>query len=54
MGVERSTVQYSPDPEDDDELRPALIRLAKKYGRYGYRKVGEQLEAEGRRVNHLL
>ncbi len=53
MGVERSTVQYRPDQEDDDGLLPTLIRLAKKYGRHGYRKVGEQLEAEGRRVNHL-
>jgi putative transposase len=30
----------------------ALIRLAKQYGRYGYRKVGELLQAEGWRVNH--
>ncbi len=29
-----------------------MIRLAKQYGRYGYRKVGELLEAEGWRVNH--
>ena len=38
--------------KDDDELRLALIRLAKQYGRYGYRKVGELLQAEGWRVNH--
>ncbi len=30
----------------------ALIRLAKQYGRYGYRKIGELLAAEGWRVNH--
>lgn len=30
----------------------ALIRLAKQYGRYGYRKIGELLRAEGWRVNH--
>jgi transposase InsO family protein len=30
----------------------ALIRLAKQYGRYGYRKVAELLEVEGWRVNH--
>lgn len=29
-----------------------MIRLAKQYGRYGYRKVGELLRAEGWSVNH--
>ncbi|MEO0625232.1 MAG: hypothetical protein AAF183_24095 [Pseudomonadota bacterium] len=66
MGVARSTVQYRPDPEDDDALRLALIRLAKKFGRYGYpsvgrrsranaerHKIGELLEIEGGRVNHM-
>ena len=48
----RSTLQYKPTPKDDDALRLALIRLAKQYGRYGYRKVGELLRAEGRHVNH--
>ncbi len=52
LGVARSTQQYASKPQDDDELRLALIRLAKKYGRYGYRKVGELLAAEGWRVNH--
>ena len=36
----------------EDDLRLALIRLAKQYGRYGYRKVGELLRAEGWAVNH--
>ena len=48
----RSTLQYRPNPKDDDALRLALIRLAKKYGRYGYRKIGKLLHAEGRQVNH--
>jgi len=52
IGVARSTHQYASKPQDDDELRLALIRLAKKYGRYGYRKVGELLAAEGWHVNH--
>lgn len=30
----------------------ALIRLAKQYGRYGYRKISELLRAEGWQVNH--
>ncbi len=52
MGVARSTMQYKSEPKDDDALRLAMIRLAKKYGRYGYRKVGELLRAEGWRINH--
>ncbi|MEP0943747.1 MAG: IS3 family transposase [Rhizobiaceae bacterium] len=39
-------------PRDDDALRLALIRLAKQYGRYGYRKITELLHVEGPRVNH--
>ena len=52
MGVARSTLQYKPQVDSDDALRLALIRLAKQYGRYGYRKVGELLRTEGWRVNH--
>jgi len=33
-------------------LRLDVIRLAKKYGRYGYRKIAELLRVEGWRVNH--
>ena len=35
-----------------DSLRLALVRLAKQYGRYGYRKIAELLRIEGWRVNH--
>ena len=52
IGVARSTQQYKSKAQSDDDLRLALIRLAKQYGRYGYRKVGELLAAEGWRVNH--
>ncbi|MEM8970996.1 MAG: IS3 family transposase [Pseudomonadota bacterium] len=52
IGVARSTLQYQSRCQDDDALRLALIRLAKQYGRYGYRKVRELLAAEGWRVNH--
>ena len=52
VGLARSTMQYKAESRDDDGLRLALIRLAKQYGRYGYRKVGELLRAEGWRVNH--
>jgi len=32
--------------------RRALVRLAKQYGRYGYRKIAELLRIEGWQVNH--
>jgi putative transposase len=46
-------LQYKAETKDDDALRFALIRLAKQYGQYGYRKVGELLRIEGWRVNHI-
>ena len=52
IGQARSSLQYRPVPRDDDALRLALIRLAKQYGRYGYRKVTELLHIEGWQVNH--
>ena len=45
-------LQYRPARRDDDALRLALIRLAKQYGRYGYRKIAELLRIEGWKVNH--
>lgn len=48
----RSTLQYKAARKDDEALRLALIRLAKQYGRYGYRKVAELLRVEGWSVNH--
>ena len=49
----RSSQQYQVKPKDDDEgLRLALIRLAKQYGRYGYRKIAKLLRIEGWDINH--
>ena len=48
----RSTHNYKAVEQDDDGLRLALIRLAKQYGRYGYRKIAELLRVEGWKVNH--
>ena len=49
----RSTQQYKArKAEDDEALRLALIRLAKQYGRYGYRKIAKLLRLEGWVVNH--
>jgi putative transposase len=53
IGLARSTLHYKAVPGDDDEaLRLALIRLAKQYGRYGYRKITKLLRIEGWNVNH--
>ena len=52
IGLVRSFMQYRAVERNDDELRLAMIRLAKSYGRYGYRKVAELLRVEGWRVNH--
>ena len=53
MGLARSSCQYKAalKPNDED-LRLALIRLAKQYGRYGYRKIAKMLCIEGWAVNH--
>ena len=54
IGLARSSLQYqaAQSDRDDDALRLALIRLAKQYGRYGYRKIAELLRIEGWKVNH--
>jgi len=52
LGVARSTLNYKAVQHDDDALRLAMIRLAKAYGRYGYRKITQLLHIEGWKVNH--
>lgn len=52
IGLSRSTHHYRKVPKDEDSLRLALIRLAKKYGRYGYRKIAKLLKIEGWDINH--
>ena len=47
IGLARSPLRYQSAPKDDDGLRLALIRLAKQYRRYGYRKVAQLLRVEG-------
>ena len=53
IGLGQSTQRYSSTVKNDDErLRLAMIRLAKQYGRYGYRKITQLLRMEGWVVNH--
>lgn len=51
LDVARSSLHYKAKTQDDDALRLAIIKLAKQYGRYGYRKITELLRIEGWRVN---
>ena len=49
----RATHQYVVDPPDDEaRLRTRIIKLARAYGRYGYRRITALLHREGWAVNH--
>ena len=53
IGQPRSTQRDRPDLKNDEErLRAEIIRLASKYGRYGYRQITTLLQWEGFLVNH--
>ena len=53
VGQERSTQRrIVPVADDEAALTEAIIRLARQYGRYGYRMITGLLWAEGWRVNH--
>ena len=53
IGLARSTQRYiATKKHGDEELRLAMIRLAKQYGRYGYRKIAYLLRIEGWIANH--
>jgi putative transposase len=49
----RSTQRHrSGIREDEQRLRSEIVRLASRYGRYGYRRVTVLLQRDGWRVNH--
>ena len=53
IGQPRSTQRYRAIPKSDEQaLRADIIRLATKYGRYGYRRVTALLHNSGWMVNH--
>ena len=53
IGQPRSTQRYNAIGKTDKEaLRSDIIRLATKYGRYGYRRITALLRNFGWRVNH--
>ena len=53
LGVHRTTIRHLRNHADDEKrLRADIIRLAGRFGRYGYRRITALLKAEGWRVNH--
>ena len=53
LGQNRSTQRKRRRTADDEAaLTQAIVRLAKQYGRYGYRRITALLRAEGWACNH--
>jgi putative transposase len=53
LGQTRSTQRRKPKVKEDEEaLREDVVKLASRFGRYGYRMVTGMLRAEGWAVNH--
>ncbi|NIP52148.1 MAG: IS3 family transposase [Phycisphaerae bacterium] len=53
LGQYRSVQRHQSKPRDDEALlTQAVILLATKYGRYGYRRITALLKQDGWRVNH--
>jgi transposase InsO family protein len=53
LGQARSTQRRARRERGDEEaLRGDVVKLASRYGRYGYRRVTALLQAEGWAVNH--
>ncbi len=53
LGQPRSVQRHKPKRSFEQEaLRKDIVRLASRYGRYGYRRITALLRAEGWRVNH--
>jgi putative transposase len=52
VGQPRATQRrHLKTPDDEAALTAAIVRLATRYGRYGYRRIREMRVAEGWRVN---
>jgi putative transposase len=48
LGQVRGTQRYTPRiPDDEEVLRERIIALARRYGRYGYRRIAGLLRLEG-------
>lgn len=53
LGQHRSVQRRVAQPhEDEDTITAAIVTLASRYGRYGYRRVGALLRHAGLDINH--
>lgn len=52
MGLSRSAYKYRPQGKDDSAITKKLSLLAKKYPRYGFRKMFHTLRKQGHAWNH--
>ena len=53
IGQPRSTQRHEPKvPDDEERLIGQIVRLATRYGRYGYRRITALLRNDGWWVNH--
>ena len=53
LGQSRGLQRKEPKrPDDEERLTADIIRLAKPYGRYGYKRITALLRVEGWVVNH--
>jgi transposase InsO family protein len=52
MGLSRSSYYHQPVPCSDDELVKQIEPIVLAFAGYGYRRVTEQLQRQGIRVNH--
>jgi transposase InsO family protein len=53
LNLNRTVKRYKARKLDDENLlKEDIIRLASKYGRYGYRRITALLRSEGWEVNH--
>lgn len=51
LELDRATYRYEPRPDRNDELREALVTLARQKPRYGYRRLWALLTRQGWKVN---
>ena len=53
LGQHRSTQRQAPTtPDDEAALSADIVELARRYGRYGYRRITSLLRVAGWRANH--
>jgi len=53
VNISRSVVEYTlKRPQEEKELIERIKELALKHRRYGYRRIANLLEQEGKKVNH--